>query len=77
MAEFALHCPTQDELVDAQEGIAQILELGATGELDLPPYLVRLLVQLEDIVGAATPRPNRATPAKALAAIARSPSVPV
>lgn len=58
MAEFALLCPTQDEL-------------------DLPPYLVRLLVQLEEIVGAAQPRPPEAAPAVPSPRDARSRPAPL
>lgn len=56
MAQFALMCPTEDEVSDAQEGLDQILELDDAGEIDLPPYLTQLLLQLQEILAAAASR---------------------
>jgi hypothetical protein len=60
MPQFALHCPTEAEVCDAQESLAELLELSYAGELDLPPYLTGLLVQLQDLLLAATPQPGSA-----------------
>jgi hypothetical protein len=57
MPPFALLLPTEEELSDAQEALAAILELGDAGELDVPPYLARLLLQLQDILLVTSPQP--------------------
>jgi hypothetical protein len=70
MPQFALLCPLEDELADAQEALGHILDLDDVGEIDLPPYLTRLLLQLQDILLATTPhRGGVAVPAR------RSPQV--
>lgn len=53
MAEFALMCPSDAELADAREAIDHILDLDDTGEIDLPPYLARLLDQLQELLAGA------------------------
>lgn len=55
MAEFALLCPSDAELGDAQEALEHILDLAETGEIDLPPYLTRLLLRLDELLAAARP----------------------
>lgn len=55
MAEFALLCPDEDEIADAQEALDQILDLGEIGEIDLPPYLTGLLLQLQELLVEARP----------------------
>jgi len=50
MTEFALLRPDQDELADAQEALEDILHLDESGEIDLPPYLIRLLLQLQELL---------------------------
>lgn len=62
MPQFELLCPTEAELSDAQEALADLLEFNRSGELDLPPYLLRLLLQLEDILLVTTPQPAGVTP---------------
>lgn len=57
MAQLELLCPTEDEIADAQEGLGHILELDEIGEIDLPPYLTRLLLQLQEILIATESRP--------------------
>ena len=54
MTEFALGSPHEDDLADAVETLEDVLRLDALGEVDLPPYLARLLLQLEETL-AATP----------------------
>ena len=53
MTEFSLGAPREDELADAIDALEDVLELDALGEVDLPPYLVRLLLQLEETLTAA------------------------
>ena len=53
MTEFSLGAPRGDELADAIEALEDVLELDALGEVDLPPYLTRLLLQLEETLTAA------------------------
>lgn len=56
MTEFALGAPQDDELADAIESLEDVLRLDALGEIDLSPYLARLLLQLEETL-AVTPTP--------------------
>lgn len=53
MTEFSLGVPYQDELGDAIEALEDVLRLDAIGEVDLPPYLTRLLLQLEETLSVA------------------------
>jgi hypothetical protein len=53
VAEFALFVEDDAELLDAAEGIDHVLDLDDIGELDLCPYLRRLLIQLQELLGAA------------------------
>jgi hypothetical protein len=63
MVEFALMCPSDAELADAQEALSRILELDDIGEIDLPPYLTRLLLQLEEVLAVTRPtRSERRSP---------------
>jgi hypothetical protein len=52
VAQFALHAPSEPEVSDALEALEGILRLDAAGEIDLPPYLTRLLLQLEETLEA-------------------------
>jgi hypothetical protein len=54
MTEFSLGAPCQDDLADAIDALEDVLQLDALGEVDLPPYLTRLLLQLEETL-TATP----------------------
>ena len=63
MAEFALHTPTEAEVHDAVAAIEDVLRLDEIGEVDLPPYLSRLLLQLEEMLAEAPPHPERTSPA--------------
>ncbi|HKU56946.1 MAG TPA: hypothetical protein VJP41_07985 [Gaiellaceae bacterium] len=54
MTEFSLGAPGKDELADAIDALDDVLRLDALGEVDLPPYLTRLLLQLEETL-TATP----------------------
>lgn len=58
MTEFTLGCPSEDELADAQEAFGQILDLDDYGEIDLPPYLTGLLLQLQETLLATPPQPT-------------------
>jgi hypothetical protein len=60
MPEFSLGAPRDEELADAIEAVEDVLRLDEIGEIDLPPYLARLLIQLEDTLAAATPAPSSA-----------------
>lgn len=53
MTEFALGAPDEGELADALETLEDVLRLDALGEIDLPPYLTRLLLQLEETLAVA------------------------
>ncbi|HJU37262.1 MAG TPA: hypothetical protein VJ716_07590 [Gaiellaceae bacterium] len=53
MTEFSLGAPCGDELADAIHALEDVLQLDAVGEVDLPPYLARLLLQLEETLAAA------------------------
>ena len=53
MTEFSLGAPRGDELADAIDALEDVLQLDALGEVDLPPYLTRLLLQLEETLAAA------------------------
>jgi hypothetical protein len=55
VAQISLMCPNADELSDAQDALGQILDLDECGEVDLPPYLTRLLLQLQEILLATKP----------------------
>ena len=56
MTEFSLGAPCQDDLSDAIGGLEDVLQLDALGEVDLPPYLTRLLLQLEETLTATPAR---------------------
>jgi hypothetical protein len=60
MTEFSFLAPREDELADAIEAVEDVLHLDEIGEIDLPPYLTRLLIQLEDTLAAARPAPSSA-----------------
>lgn len=53
MTEFSLGAPCGDELADAIHALEDVLRLDTLGEVDLPPYLTRLLLQLEETLTAA------------------------
>jgi hypothetical protein len=54
MPDLLLGEPSEEEeLADAMEGIEYVLRLDELGEIDLSPYLTRLLLQLEDALAAA------------------------
>lgn len=57
MTEFSLGVPREEEISDALEALEDVLRLDSIGEVDLPPYLTRLLLQLEETLTAAVPRP--------------------
>ncbi len=61
MTEFVLGAPSEDDLADAVEALDDVLRLDVVGEIDLPPYLSRLLLQLEETLAVTRPQP--ATPA--------------
>ncbi len=48
VADFTPEGPTDSEVADALSGIEEILWLDELEEIDLPPYLMRLLLQLEE-----------------------------
>jgi hypothetical protein len=50
MAEFAFDVPTEAEVADATSGIEHLMTLESDDQLDLCPYLVRLLLQLEELL---------------------------
>ena len=54
MANLALSCPSEEELADAIESLGTVLDLDDYGEIDLSPYLTRLLLQLEEILSTIT-----------------------
>ena len=53
MAEFPLHVPDESDARDAIEALDDLLRLDESGAIDLPPYLARLLVQLEETLVAS------------------------
>jgi hypothetical protein len=57
MTEFPLWAPPEDELADAIETLEDVLRLDTLGEIDLPPYLTRLLLQLEETLALTPPQP--------------------
>ncbi len=57
MTEFSLGAPREDELADALDALEDLLHLDSVGEIDLPPYLARLLLQLEEKLSASPARP--------------------
>lgn len=57
MTEFSLGVPREEELADAIDALDDVLQLDELGEIDLPPYLARLLLQLEETLSAAPTRP--------------------
>jgi hypothetical protein len=58
MTEFSLGAPQADELGDAIEALEDVLRLDDLGEIDLPPYLTRLLLQLEETLTLAPAQPG-------------------
>jgi hypothetical protein len=52
VAEFSVRALSVTEAEDAIEALEAILELEGLGEIDLPPGLARLLLQLEDVLAA-------------------------
>lgn len=58
MTEFALGVPGEAELADAIDALDDVFELDNLGEIDLPPYLARLLLQLEETLCATPARPS-------------------
>jgi hypothetical protein len=57
MTEFSLGAPCEDELTDAIDALEDVLQLDTIGEIDLPPYLTRLLLQLEETLSVAPAQP--------------------
>jgi|tagenome__1003787_1003787.scaffolds.fasta_scaffold7501644_1 hypothetical protein len=57
MTEFPLGVPQEDDLCDALEALEDVLRLDSIGEVDLPPYLARLLLQLEETLTVTSPQP--------------------
>lgn len=57
MTEFALGAPREDELADALETLEDMFRLDTLGEIDLPPYLTQLLLQLEETLAVAPTQP--------------------
>jgi hypothetical protein len=57
MTEFSLGAPRDDELIDAFDALEDVLQLDTIGEIDLPPYLTRLLLQLEETLSLAPTQP--------------------
>jgi hypothetical protein len=57
MTEFALGVPNEEDVADAMETLADVLRLDSLGEIDLPPYLTRLLLQLEETLSVAPTQP--------------------
>lgn len=53
MTEFSLGAPREDDLADAIDALDDVLRLDTIGEIDLPPYLIRLLLQLEETLSVA------------------------
>jgi hypothetical protein len=58
MTEFSLGVPHSDELGDAIEALDDVLRLNDLGDVDLPPYLTRLLLQLEETLAIAPAQPS-------------------
>jgi hypothetical protein len=50
--------PDAGEIGDAIEGVDGLLRLHDNGEVDLPPYLVRLLLQLQDSLTGVAVEPR-------------------
>lgn len=57
MTEFSLGVPREDELADAIRALDDMLDLDELGKIDLPPYLARLLLQLEEVLSATPGQP--------------------
>ncbi len=57
MTEFSLGAPQEAELADAISAVDEVLWLDSLGEVDLPPYLTRLLLQLEETLSVAPGQP--------------------
>ncbi len=57
MTEFPLGAPREEELADAISALEEVLWLDSSGEVDLPPYLTRLLLQLEETLAVAPGQP--------------------
>jgi hypothetical protein len=57
MTEFSLGAPQEAELSDAIDALEDVLWLDSLGEIDLPPYLVRLLLQLEETLTLTPAQP--------------------
>lgn len=55
MAEFPFHTPSETDTADALEGLEDVLRLDQVGEIDLPAYPIRLLLQLEETLAAVLP----------------------
>jgi hypothetical protein len=53
MTEFELGVPQEDEVADAIDALGDVLGLDRVGEVDLPPYLTRLVLQLEETLALA------------------------
>jgi hypothetical protein len=62
MTEFSLGAPREDELADAIDALEDLLRLNDLGEIDLPPYLSRLLLQLEETLSVAPAQPRSPAP---------------
>lgn len=58
MTEFSLGAPQEEELADAIDALGDVLWLDSVGEVDLPPYLTRLLLQLEETLALAPAQPR-------------------
>jgi hypothetical protein len=57
MTEFSLGVPDASEVRDAIEALEDVLRLDDLGEVDLPPYLTRLLLQLEETLAVTPAQP--------------------
>jgi hypothetical protein len=57
MTEFSLGVPNADEVGDAIEALEDVLRLADSGEVDIPLYLTRLLLQLEETLAVTPAQP--------------------
>jgi hypothetical protein len=67
MDELALHALSASEAEDAIDALEGILELEAIGDVDIPPCLTRLFLELEEVLASIARGPHESLSAGALA----------
>jgi hypothetical protein len=69
MDELPLHALSASEAEDAIDALEDILELEAIGDVDIPPCLTRLFLELEEVLATVAKGSQEALPAPKVLAV--------